>query len=335
MAPLSFAPPAATSVEEAYKPAFEEIARRKAAAEAQADGVTYFARTDGAAHLPAAPPQQTWVLASMGTAVLAPVPADPARPALRVYGAFATKQDAAEHADVVRQLDPRCSLLLLERGAWALMPRTAATRDDPAENARRREAVLARHRGEQARDAAEFERVVKERADRPAPRPPPAEDDPDVADAEAAVYGAPRRLRAGGEVRGQAAMALSVVPDAGGECLVAVHGCFETAAEADAWVRNVATRAVVDDDVFVVPTCEWCYPNAARQEEGAAHYRADELQRIMDAAAQHPQKVREYKEWKAEQDRLEAEERAAKAAAAVTEAAGPEAGEEAAMDTSE
>ena len=215
MAPLSFAPPAATSVEEAYKPAFEEIARRKAAAEAQADGVTYFARTDGAAHLPAAPPQQTWVLASMGTAVLAPVPADPARPALRVYGAFATKQDAAEHADVVRQLDPRCSLLLLERGAWALMPRTAATRDDPAENARRREAVLARHRGEQARDAAEFARVVKERADRPAPRPPPAEDDPDVADAEAAVSGAPRRLRAGGEVRGQAAMALSVVPDAG------------------------------------------------------------------------------------------------------------------------
>lgn len=312
---LSFAPPAATSVEDAFKPAFEEIARRKAAAAAQSDAVTYFPKTDGAARLPAAPPGQAWVLASMGTAVLAPVPADPARPALRVYGAFATKQDAAEHADVVRSLDPRCSLLVLQRGEWALMPRTEAARDDRAENARRVEAVLARHRGEQAQEAAEFERVVRERSDRPAPRPLPAEDDPDVADAEAAVYGAPRRLRAGGEVRGQAAMAVSIVPDADGECIVAVHGCFETVADANEWVRNVATRSVVDDDVYVVPTCEWCYPNAVRQTQGAEHYRADELQRIMDAAAANPQKVREYKEWKAEQDRLEAEERAAKAAA--------------------
>ena len=58
-----------------------------------------------------------------------------------------------------------------------------------------------------------------------------------------------------------------------------VLGCFESTAEADAWVRNVASRAVVEDDVLVAPTCEVALERArgrrrvdARASTSAAHH---------------------------------------------------------------
>lgn len=292
----------ANSVEAAFRPAFEEIARRSSATKGVTRETTYFARdAQDTAAQPFRQPGQVWALVSFGTAVLAPRPAEPTRPALRVYGAFATKGEATEHAEVVRDVDATCSLVAVRTHEWVLMPATEATRDDPDESTRRTEARLQAHRTRQAEDGAEFDRVVHERLARPdaAPADEPSEYD----DAEEEVYGPPKRLRAGAEVRGQAAVALCVVPDGTtGECLVKVLGCFESVAEADAWSRNVATRHITDDDVYVAPTCEWLYPNGIAKT-GATHYRVDELQRIMDAAARNPQAVRDYKAWKLEQDR--------------------------------
>jgi hypothetical protein len=231
------------------------------------------------------------------------------RPCARVYGAFATREDALAHADVVQGVDATCSLVIAQRGEWLLFPQTEAVRDDPDERMRRLTKRLDVHRDARADADAEFDRVVRERADRPAPRDVPVDDDED-ADAEKLVYPPPRRLRAGAEVRGQSAVALCAIPDpVGGECLLKILGCFETAAEADNWARNVASRRVTDEDIVVAPTCEWFYPNGDAKAS-REHYRSDELQRIMDAAARNPQAVREYKEWKAEQDALEEQQKA-------------------------
>ena len=47
----------------------------------------------------------------------------------------------------------------------------------------------------------------------------------------------------GAEVRNQAVVAMCMAPDTErGECLVKVLGCFETTADANAWVRHVASR---------------------------------------------------------------------------------------------
>ena len=93
-----------------------------------------------------------------------------------------------------------------------------------------------------------------------------------------------------------------------GHCLVKILGCFESTLEADTWSRAVATREVTQDDVLVAQTCEWIYPNGADRSAPNAHYRIDELQRIMDAASRNPKAVQSYKEWKAEQDRVGAEQ---------------------------
>jgi hypothetical protein len=294
----------ATSVEEAFRPAFEEIARRRAVAAPPSDAPTYFEPGEQAG-APFALTGQSHVLCSVGTAVLAPQPVDPCAPALRVYGAFDTREDARDHADVVRASDPDCSLVVLRRDEWFMMPQSRRALEEPDYAARRRDEKLAAWRASQRAEAAAFDETVRNKTFAPANVEDTAEEAQDeedgTADAMRSVYGRARRLRAGAEVRGQAAVALCVVPDADGECLVRVLGCFESTADADAWSRDVATRHVLDDDVLVAPTCEWLYPNARVVAGGRQHYRIDELQRIMDAAARNPEQVQSYKQWKAGQ----------------------------------
>ena len=240
----------------------------------------------------------------MGTAVLAPRPSDPLRPALRVYGLFADKREAVEHADAVRAADPRCSLCTVDAHEWILMPQCTEARDDPEEAGRRVARRLGAHdEARRSRDEA-FDRMVAAHAEPPRIGPEEAarnvalEEDEETEEAEALVYGRPARLRSGAaEVRGQRAVALCVLPDpVGGECLFKVLACFETSADAECWVRNVATRTIVTDDVLVAPTCEWLYPNAMRSRPARTHYRVEELQRIVDAVDKRPAQIRRYKD---------------------------------------
>lgn len=301
----------AASIEDTFRPAFEEIRRRSEAVGGRSydpNEISYFEETPDATRLPFVLPDQDYVLVTMGTAVLAPCPVDKACPAMRVYGAFATPEEAKEHAAVVSEIDGgRYSLMIVKRDEWTLMAQTVESRDDPTENRRRRDLRLQAYRARQSEDGDAFLKAVRDGIERPAPQVAPPEDEErrEEAEAEALVYQPPRRLRAGAEVRGQSAVALCVAPDeVGGECLVKVLGCFETTSEAENWVRNVATRHVTDDDIVVTGTCDWFYPNG-RQKASREYYRNKELQRILDAAERNPKQVRRYKEWKLEQDRLE------------------------------
>jgi hypothetical protein len=293
-----------STLEEALQPAFDEIARRRDVKATNSDETIYFPRS-GTLSLPFVLPEQNYALVTFGTAVLAPRPLDPIHPALRVYGVFPTREEAAEHADIVAALDPECSRLVVQTRTWVLLPQTERCRDDAEANACRTAALLQEHRARQMGEGETYKTRVRERDGGPAPSAMEAHDEAEdgTEEAEALVYRPPRRLRGGAEVRGQSAVVLAVVPNrATGECLVQVLGCHETCDDADAWSRDVATRHVTDDDVVVARTCEWLYPNGDVKTATKTHYRHDELQRIMDTAARNPQVVRDYKAWKAERD---------------------------------
>ena len=297
--------------EAAFGPAFREISRR-GRAEWQ---TSHFAR-DGTCTTPFDVPAQDYVLVSMGTSVLAPIPLERRRPALRVYGAFPTHEDARDHADVVHALDAECSLVIVGRGEWVLMPQTTDARDDRAVNAARIRARLDAQHERQVEGDAEFDRVVRERRYVSQHTATEEQADADIEDAERSVYRPPRRLRAGGEVRGQSTCVMCVLRDDGGddagECLFKVLGCFENTTEADCWIRNVASREIIHDTIYVAATCEWIFPNGG-ERAGKCIYRTDELQRIMDAADRNVQDVRTYKEWKKMQEEREAQQQEAKA----------------------
>ena len=291
-------------VEEVYKEACGEVSRRAAVARAHdPEATTYFPQTAHPCGKPFRLPDQDHVLLSMGTAVLAPRPVDPACPALRVYGAFASREEAVEHAELVAERDPDCSLIVAPRDEWILMPHTEALRDDSAARHARMQEKLQAYRVRQQEEGEAFMKAVREHVERSPPSSASREAEEEaeeVAEAERLVYAKPRRLRAGAEVRGQASVALCCIGDEHGECLVKVLGCFEAHADTDAWVQDVASRHVTDDDILIASTCEWLYPNG--EVKGQTVYRVDELQRVMDAAERNPERVRSYKDWKREQD---------------------------------
>ena len=299
------ATPKSTSQQDVYRPAVEEIQRRGKAAEA-------FDPT-AEQHFPlgpmplTTPVDQKYVLLSIGTRVMAPRPVDPLFPSMRIYGCFYDKQEAAEHAEVVREKDERCSLIVLKCGEWFLFPQSEETLRDPKVAEERLQNKIEQHRNRQDEEGQAFEDAIHKNKDRKVNWNTSdwSQEQEEVADAENEVYRRPRRLRAGAEVRGQNVCAFCIVPDPiDGEVAVKVLGCFDGAAEADAWVQNVASRQIATDDILVASTCEWIYPNGGKEKTDCDRYRIRELQTIMDAARANPQNVRNFKEWKREQDRL-------------------------------
>jgi len=290
----------AQSIESALKPAFDEISRRSKATlalQSQENDVTYFSRVpDVDASVLLDIPDQSYILLSMGTDVLAPRPLDRRRPALRVYGAFPFKDDAIEHASLLNST--QCSIVVVCRNEWILMPQDVATRDDVARNQERVTQILALDEDRRIKSHQLFENARKEH--RPCDFAPTVHKkcDEEMEDADMAVYGRPKRLRAGFEVRGQTVFAFCVIPDEeNGECLFKILGCFESTSDANAWIRNVGSRDVMHHAIYVAPTCEWIYPNGMIKAS-KTFYRVDELQRIMDAFERNAEGVRTFKEWK-------------------------------------
>lgn len=308
-------PPVTASVEQAFRPAFKEIQRRAEVTRSHKSETSFFSRGEDPCQMPFHVPDQKFVLMTMGTAVLPPRPLQTERPAARIYGAFPSREDAVEHAELVMEKDRACSLMVVERDEWTLFPINDKVRDDQELAKRRCEEKIEAHLKKRTEEKLDFERVVSERRERDSTGPiqPPREfENPEeeaaINEAESMVYAPPKRLRAGAEVRGQASAVVSVVPDEFGEVVMKIFGCFESTTEADKWCRDVGSRQVTEFDLFVVPTCEWFYPNGEGKCSNNERYRVGELQRIMDAAKKNPQDVKDYKAWKKEQDRMDAEE---------------------------
>lgn len=295
-----------SNVQQSFQPAFDEIQRRRRAAESEEDS-SYFTPNEKArkecVH------GQTYALVTLGTPVLAPRPLDPSRPSLRVYGFFATKEECRDHAQVVRELDPACSLVVLERESWALMPTCEKERDDPHTNETVRAAVLAEHRKKQEEQNRRFEEAVADKKGAPDATPVPLLDEEQVEtrEAESVVYKSLKSMRRGAEVRGQDFFAVAIVPHPDGKCLLNLLGGFETADDAAAWIESYGSRDFRDDDILVARMCEWVYPNAEAKSSSVL-YRHSELQKIMDACDKNVESVTNYKKWKREQDEAQEEE---------------------------
>ena len=304
-----------STVRGAFQPAYDEIARRQAVArsfESCDDESTYFPPSESPSTTPFAIPGQKFALITLGTNVLAPRPLHKDRPCARIYGMFDSKRDARDHAEDVLSKDPKCSLLIVDRNQWVLLPETEMMRDDVFAASQRAQEKVEAFLSNLSSEKSTFSEVIHKQFERPAARgkAPLTENEVQEQEAEMEVYGKPSRLRAGAEVRGQQVAVVSVIPDrdGGGEALLRIYACFETRNEADVWVRDVASKHVVDYDLLVVSTCEWFYPNATQTRAGAnPNYRIPELQRIMDAAARNPVAVQEYKDWKRCQEAREAE----------------------------
>ena len=308
------------SVSDAFGPAMDEISRRRSVMGTHDNAATasYFSKDESGADSSFTP--LPFALVSIGSNVLAPRPLHPSHTSLRVYGTFDSRDSAVDHKEILQSLDASCSYLIMPCNEWCMIPQTEDVMKDRAAHARRLEEVMQAHRSavdamaedvERRRSGAKEGKTRDKMPVEAAEKTHVTQEEKEEEEAEREVYGVPKRLRAGGEVRGQSVVAMAIVPSEQGDCLFNVLGCFETCGAANAWVRNVGSRRHMHENIMVGATCEWLYPNKTRGVR--VQYRNDELQRIMDAADDNVIKVKEYKDWQKTQANSEAEVGAAAA----------------------
>ena len=279
----------------------EEIQRRRAVANAEQIQDT-FENASSVCSLPAKNPDQTYVVFSLSNEKFAPRMRPGECPAVRIYGAFASRDEARSYATDLSDFDPGISLLVDEVHKWILAPRNESRLNDASlvdKKLKRHGARLEREREEFAeRQARPVEAAGGGRSD--------AAEPPDAGAASQA-----REERRGGrhavpalyQLADQRLAVVSFVCDDSSEFLFKVYGLVDSPADANAWVRNVLSKQVKDHHIDVVATCQWCYPTTMKAERvDAEAFRNKELDAIMNHHKREPSRVKEFSEWYATQE---------------------------------
>ena len=128
----------ALSSQQAFAPAFEEIARRRQVFPQSEEADRYFERAETSMDLPWDIPGQQFVLVTMATTMLGPRTLDRRHPSLRFYGAFGTREEALDHKETLERHAPDCSFAIVPRGEWILVPQSEEELTDPLPTIRRR-----------------------------------------------------------------------------------------------------------------------------------------------------------------------------------------------------
>lgn len=290
----------------------QEIQRRATLGRSEVDTPSGFQRVNGVGNDPPfRSDEQQWVLFSVSHTGMAPRSLCADRPAIRVYGCFPDRDMAISYVEMLRESDPHCSLMLNRTHTWILACRDAERLADAAYVDLKTTRLLDAHAAALTLGRREFLDSVRkmQEDDRPAlvvdgNVPSDDEDEMDVCAKSAPKPGteppggtttrARGFLPASCELSGQRVACVCFVQDPGEdapEVLFNVLGCFGSDAEADRYVRNVASVQVVDHDIDVVQTLRWIYPTIPVETTVKREYRSSELTAIMHDHTQQPAKV--------------------------------------------
>lgn len=296
----------------------EEIRRRSAIVQ---DGASVnsksFPRVEGEGlDDPFVDPEQRFVVFSLSQTEFAPLPVDRGNPAVCIYGTFATREDATDHARAVLAKHPGISIMVDETHKWIVAPSTVERMSDASYIASHTERLVQRVLDDRARGTAEFnDNVENQRVGRIEEAPedqqgdaPKAGDDSTAADA--------CRIHRDCRLSDQKLAVISVVKDDATppEFIFKVYACYDVDADANRYVCNVCSENVVEFDIDVVKTCAWVFPQRMQGVHAQKEvYRSPELNRVMQTHKQNPGEVerfyREHNEYETDKTAANASEK--------------------------
>lgn len=278
------------SIKEAFKPAYDEIERRK---NADTTEQMYFEKSEKSTNLKERIPDQEYMLFSISSEGIPPLSTKPNNPAVKIYGCFASEEDAKEHALEIVKVDNSCSLFINKTNQWAVAASSISRMQDETLIANVVTDRLKEYLKVRMEDNKEFDETVKKNEVERTVKPE-YEEEPIVRNEKSRSH----KTKVGLEVRGQKFAVIVFLPDpVTGEPIFIVYGCLESQEEADTWVRNVLCRKVTEYDIHVVSTCEWLFLNRMRGDGAQSHkYRTPELEKIMEAQRNAPEQIKEYEE---------------------------------------
>lgn len=241
-----------------------------------------------------------------------PLVRSPTEAGVRLYGGFGNRDEAMEYAVELSAKDPDCSVQIGLLQSWIIACNTLERIEDVAYTDAKRQSLLEGHTSDLIESKAAFEQY-KHDPDRLRTR----DDVQDLGhDNAAPVHAGPAREGQNGtqpaqtaytrrfdrsmEIRAQNFAVVSIVPDTApdGEFAFCVWAFFETEAQCDVYVRQVAGAQVKDHAMHVVSLYEWVKPTKMGDDsEVPVHYRSKELDSIMKHSRQHKRDVSAFKDW--------------------------------------
>jgi len=277
------------SIKDAFKPAYDEIERRKTADNSER---IHFEKSDNSTNLKEIIEDQSYTLFSISSERIPPCSTAQKNPAVRIYGTFPTEADAKEHAECVASIDPKCSLFINKTNQWLVVPSSI----DRIQDGELCNSIITERLQEYLKirleNSKEFDENLKDVTERTVR--PEYEEKPITKHENSKAH----KAKNGCEVRGQKYAVIVFLPDEKtGEPIFLIHGCLESQEEADTWIRNVLSKKVTEYDIHVVSTCEWLFLNRM-QGDGAKNnkYRTPELEKIMEHQRNAPEEIKSYQE---------------------------------------
>ena len=233
-----------------------------------------FDKTSGpGSALPFKDNKHNFFLFSISHTGVPPIATDPTNPAIRIYGTFASAVAAKNHAARIMKADPTCHLGIGETHKWTLVANTIKSLQDEKYVNDKTSKLLKRHEIELSVREAKFKQhqeelrnatVIKDEV--PLETGKLDESEPDNMEnttIEEVDSNLPV-LTSDCIPVNQSVYCVSFVNDDPAEdvpeFLFKVYRTCRDDTEADGYVRNVASRNVIDNDIYVVDTGEWVHP---------------------------------------------------------------------------
>ena len=274
------------------QPKYAELARRRTVQRQNTlDDNSYnksFARhTAAPGHIPMPfdDPEQKFVVYNLSHRF---VPPRCDEPGVRICGIFADNAGALYHARRIAETDPDCTVLISPLKEWFVMAATIEMITDSNLCKKHIQEVRSLHHRNNERMHDEFQSRVKGESNTAAPRgrpvPPAAANTEKAAEHRDYHTTYMRNM----ELRNQTVAVVSFLsddclPDSGAQPLCIIWGCFDTAANADIWIRNHAGDRIQDYDLDTVDMYEWLFPlRATDNKMNKIIYRNNEKQKIFD-----------------------------------------------------
>ncbi|CAZ69748.1 hypothetical protein [Emiliania huxleyi virus 99B1] len=231
-----------------------------------------FEKTSGSgSRLPFKDTKQTHVLFSISHVGVPPIATDPTNPAIRIYGTFGSAAAAAHYGKKIMTVDPTCHLGICETHSWTLAASNINYLQDPDYIKTKTEKLMKRADVENSVREARFKQhqeelrnatiikdekpITAEKMEDATPTEPTIEE---VVDNNLPV------LTSDCIPINQSVYCISVINDDPvedvPEFLFYIYRTCRDEAEADGYVRNVASRNVLDHNIYVVDSGEWVFP---------------------------------------------------------------------------
>lgn len=242
---------------------------------------------------------QRFVVFSLSQQQFAPIPTNLKNPAVCIYGAFSTREEAVEYAkDSVLREHKHISIFVDDTHKWIAAVKNAECLSESYVN-EHTQRLIDQHKNMIHMNLKEFEENVKEQKAGSNSKTEEDTNISEVSEDDKDCKGKSHKISNRLDVRGQKVAVVSFVKDDADipEFLFRIYGFFDKEEDANSYIRNTCGDKVEEFDIDVVSTCEWIFPQTMTyQNANKEVFRSEELDRIMKNHKNQPKEVAKFKE---------------------------------------